>query len=370
MRERFKTAKIIAVVWAFFLVFPLVAGYGFAEEKAGTEKQKKWQEVLIVKPINPGSPTRCGSNAFVAKKWDYQRETGGIVYINVINKQEILITQNPLTKNPFCNYDGSSVFYFQWQEDPKQYESMISGSGGIWMHDLKTGKKQKIGYALTDSFENPASPTEKVFALIGVEKQYLQIWKANLPNWKILYVPEDSSMTRSYVGSVSQWASDGSYFMLKVIDYNERGKDSFIFYDKKGRLIRNVPVSEVQAVRLKAMADGVYFFREDGQLKRLNPWTGKIEDHPLQVVISKGFNFQFDISAIGEVVYTRSDQEIGLWIDSIYGKQEQEISEEGTLPVFSKTGKYIAFIKDAPTDPNDPHFFAYVLIIVERGLKN
>mgnify|MGYP001562130583 FL=1 len=371
MNKKYGMFQPLASAFVFFLVFATVVGYGFAEGKTETEMQKGWQEVMVFKPVSATHPIWCGSKGIIITEWEMKgneakKYYGGIVHINIESKKKALITREILTKNPFCNYDGSFVFYFQWQEDPKQYERMISG--GIWMHDLKTGKKQEIGYAITDYFKNPASPTEKVFALIGVEKQYLQIWKANLPDWKILYIPKDRSMTRSYGGSVSQWASDGSYFMLNVIDYNERGKDSFIFYDKKGRLIRNIPVSEVQAVRLKIMGDGVYFFREDGRLRRLNPWTGKIEDLPLQVVISKGFNFQFDASMNREVAYTRNDHEIGLWIDSIHGNKAQEISEEGTFPVFSRSGEYIAFIKEA-IDPNDPHSFSWVLVVMKRNSK-
>ena len=110
------------------------------------------------------------------------------------------------------------------------------------------------------------------------------------------------------------------------------------------------------------------FFRKDGRLRKLDPWSGAIEDLPLQVVISKGFNFQFDASINREVAYTRNDHKIGLWIDSIPMNKAQEISEEGTFPVFSKSGEYIAFIKEA-IDPNDPHSFSWVLVVMKRNSK-
>lgn len=376
MRKRFNIAKIIAVAWIFFLVFPLVAGSGFAEEKAGTEKQKKWQEVLVFKSVTGVAPTWCGPNAIVVKEVDFLKamgsaseleyqKAGGIVYIDVVTKKKIWIIRNIETGHPFCSYDGSLIFYYKMAEHWKD--------SAIWVYDLKSGKKQKIGYANTSFFRNPASPTGKAFALVGIGEKYQRIWETKLLDWHILFFPKESNI--GYGGA--EWAKDGSYLMLFLITgvqwdseggYSvlRGGKDSYAFYDTKGQLIRNVPKPKLQPFHdLKAMGDGMYFFRKDGRLRRLDPWSGKIEDLPLQVVISKGFNFQFDVSMNGEVAYTRNDHEIGLWIDSIYGNKAQEISGKGTHPAFSKTGEYIAFIKDE-IDPNEPYNVIRALVVMKQ----
>ena len=96
---------------------------------------------------------------------------------------------------------------------------------------LKQAKNEKIGFANPDYFKNPASPTEKIFAIVGVDKKYLKLWRENLPDWEILFFPKDKGEDKGY--GENRWANSGDYLMLHIIDYRIRDKDSLAFYNKK-----------------------------------------------------------------------------------------------------------------------------------------
>ncbi len=380
MRDVLKKNKIrliVALLLSVIVLFANVAGYASdstIEQSHGTE----WREAIVFGHVSAEPATWCGATSVVVKEWDWDTETGGIVYIDVSSKKKISITRNPLAKDPFCSFDGSEVFYYKFRKD--------GGSDGMWEYDLKSGKTRKIGDASTDYIRNPASPTEKVYALVAGEKKYLRFLTMKLSDWKVLSFPKDHHQMVG-AGSNSQWANDGSYLMLSLQDKGEverfydagqkrwiesvsgGGNRTFNFYDTEGQLINTISPEKFQDLGYGPIAkgDGVYWFGKDGRLRRLNPKTGITEELPQQVTIHKKMLFTFDVSATKEVACTQYNpydrKNESLWVASIYGDRVQRISEKGSLPVFSKTGEYIAFIRQDGKGNG-------ILVIMQRIVKN
>lgn len=377
LKEFDMRSRMILPVWIGLWVVVFVGLLSFASI-AQRSDTPQWQEVLTFKQASLEPPTWCGETALAVKASDWETERGGIVHIDVLRKKQIWVTRNPLTKDPFYSHDGSLVFYYRMRTDPGIQEGHVPD--GMWEHRMETRKTRAIGFLDTDNFRHPASPTEKVYALVAKEKGPA-FWP-DLPGWRILPLPKDDHVVDS--AHVSQWASDGSYLVLDVkgectkkietlhvvgqgtvtnVSYDCK-KTAFSFYDAAGHLIRNVPKAALHLPTYpypKALRESLYAFGRDGRLRRLSPWTGQTEELPVEMRVEKGL-FTFDVSGTGGVVYSRDDSPAGVWITSTLGVTPERISVAGAHPRFSRNGEYVAFIR-RDRGANG------VLVILKREIK-
>jgi hypothetical protein len=302
--------------------------------------QDNWKETFSYElPRGVIDKKWCGSEAVMLRiwdvtKWDRKNEKmqgdGGLVYINIAEKQKVWITKNPYIADPFCSHDGSKIFYYKWAGHPE--EPIIKG---LWVYDMKTRKEQKAGYGMVSGMQmkNPASPAGKIFILIGKGK-------IELPEWKLIHIPVDFKKL-AVDREASKWAKDGSYFMLEFIPMlpiGESVKETISkFYDSGGNLFKSIK----DGMGPILMKDGVYSYGRDG-LKRFDPIDSHMERFPVQIDdinILKEF-INFDISPTNEIVYSNNQ---GVWIDSIYGGCKKQVSKGGAGAIFSPTGEYIAY---------------------------
>lgn len=300
----------------------------------------QWREIYTFSPASNGRVVWCGPSKLVVESRDLRspRDNGGIALIDLETKKVRWLLRYPYFKDPFPSHDCSSVFYYRFLHDPTDEEE--AGEDGIWLIDVKTGRQKRVGGVSTDPFQRPASPKEKVYALVRrYEKKPVEQLKIDLQGWKILRFPRDDRE----VGS-GLWASDGSYIVL-TLSASKNGQ-CFAFYNPDGKLLKEVMLKgQLRLADKVAHPEGVYLFGQDGVLKRVSTKTWYIEDLPFNIVLKKDCSFWFDVSPNGEIAYTRHEEGGGVWIGSVSGFVGKRVSEEGSLPSFSNTGELVALTK-------------------------
>lgn len=351
----------ISILSGLFLLTSLFALPAYASSPDGN-RSPSWKEVLSFAPVNPGPVTWCSPKVLVAKEYDQFEQAGGIVHINVETKKVTWVTKNPLTKDPFCNYDGTTIFYYRLRENPKIEPEGLEFDG-VWAYDLKTKKTNKIGTLSPDKVAiNLTSPAQNIYALVARDRKYLPELKINLPGWRILRLPADDRLQPD--GSLlSQWARDGSYLALTVRDKNKPTERHpfhkvgiLVFLDPEGRQLSKVPYAALQQEPgvtpyfFAASGDGLYFFGKDGRLRKVNPRTGGIEQSPLQVTLKEKHSFTFDVASTGEVIYTKLDdiksgERPLLWLTTVSGKPSYSLGILAHHPRLSPMGDYLAVIQ-------------------------
>jgi hypothetical protein len=300
----------------------------------------------------------------VAKAWHWPTEKGGIIHLDVVSKKLTWVTRDPLAQSgPFCSHDGASVFYNRFRPlRPGEEKYDTPGHGimpdGLWAHDRTSGKTRKISDSRShDDFDNPASPRAKIYALVASEKKYLAARRVTLPGWQIVTFPKDDRIVDK-----GRWAHDGSYLVLSVRPKPESlfvGPTAYLFYTPEGQLIREVPWAALQpgsARWTKPMPDGLYAVGKDGRMRRVNPWSGVIEELSFQVTLTKGL-FTFDVAPNGDISYSLGNT--GIRIVSPSGEEVPIPIPGSSHPVFSPNGEYLAFL-GAAAKANTK------LVIVER----
>ena len=374
MNGRIDRVIILAVLYT-------LAAFGLccASDAIPPEYRGGWRQAGEAVPISGTSwdlhPRWCGKTCLLVKEW-----SSGTSLVDTTTGKKTQAPDPPLSVySRSCSFDGTGIFYnaFNWME--------VAWPVGLWEFDVTTGKMRnagKISDALGNGPEITPSPTEKTLAVVSLEKKdHLHSKKYNLPGWRVLYFPRDGRKRDDDVGAV--WASDGSYLMLGfrdgsqdrvVTDYETRqrelqrgkGRTWTEFYDNRGRLIKSLARSTRNRFVTTPVArpEGVYWFRDDGVMMRLNARAGFAEEKvcmPSPPMPKRGY-YGFDISPQGEIAYEEGNR---ILMASGTGSLATliVIANHASFPLFSPTGEYLAYI----SYDNQQHLWN--LIVLKRDLK-
>jgi hypothetical protein len=290
------------------------------------------QIIALKRGLNRNSPHWCGSNTLVVYAGE-SYSSGGVIYIDVANKIKMWATKNPSITQESCGDNGSTVFYQKLRPD----EKVEWRPDGMWAYDVRTGKDWALGPVSAES-HTPASPVKKIFARFARNREQLaSLSKINLSGWEILKFPQND-----HTIEFNKWSSDGSYLVLLTSE-NNRKKWFLEFYNAEGNLFNTVPFANKAPYEIKAIKDGVYFFEKDGQLRRLNHKTGRIELLPFKTSVAEENPFHFDVSSKGAIVFKNKKR---LLLSKITGSNAEIICKDDCYaPAFSSDGHYVAFNK-------------------------
>lgn len=325
-----------------------------------------WEEYLTVEKVILEPPTWCGPNGgLVIKTFDEKDRQGGVLYIDVPAKKSTWeftawATKDPYFHFPFCSFDGQTVFMFKVKLGlylaDGGYASNLEGGlvpDGMWTYDFKSEETRKFtGDGFPRKMRWPASPAERIYAVVAENKSDLAWAKMELPGWKVLTFPQDKSDLLD-----GMWSSDGSYLLLRTAIHGK--KRSIIIYDKNGKLLLSKELDGLLVPNGPAAApEGVYLYDNKGRLYRLNPYTGDVKD------LGTELNFQnapvyLSFTRKGDIAYYKGGE---LWITSLGGKGVK-ITDDGAFQSFSPDGKYLAYVRKNKTANSN-----YDLVILKRKI--
>ena len=154
----------IAAALFVVLIGLIVSSNCYSTDNAIEHSDIEWRKIFTYGPLSNEPVKWCGQASLVAKAWDMTAQTGGIVYIDVASKKTLWLTHFPFAKDPFCNFDGSLVFYYKMSKDGLRGD-------GLWEYNLKTRKTRRVGNASTEYFSNPASPNGNIYALVAGKRE-------------------------------------------------------------------------------------------------------------------------------------------------------------------------------------------------------
>ncbi|MBI5141471.1 MAG: hypothetical protein HZA20_04660 [Nitrospirae bacterium] len=352
-------SKFIQACIVFVAVIGATASCHSADSPSGGKETltTEWREVMTFSPVALGPPAWCGKDALVVKEYTFTQETndysGGIVHIDLASRKKTWIERDPMNKTPSCSHDGSIVFYSKIHPKPQvasdgtfeitgdDDDASRPSSQEVRSYNLKSGMNEKVAQMSIDFLKHPASPTANIFALVTPRKENLKQIKVNLPGWKLVTFPTTDEERNC--GGDSQWSTSGKFLVFDT-ESPQDGRH-YAFYDANGVLIRRLADTRMNSKgNVKALDDGMYFFRKDGQLMRFDPWADKLEELPLKIEIRPKKYFRFDISPKKEIAYIRHDKNGELWSYSLTSKQDRIISVNGGSQSFSPDGRYLGII--------------------------
>ncbi len=343
---------LAAAIWLGGWAARIQASSDPSERPAG----EPWSQVLTYEPMRE-PVSWCGPDAVVAQAVRGGDEIEGIVRLDVATKALTWVIKDPLVQSgPFCSHDGQIVFFNRFRPSrPDEPDELGHGIQpiGLWAHDRKSGTTWKVSESFRYSgFPRPASPASRAYVLVPIEGRLPSLTLP--PGWRILRLPRDR---REVV--TGRWAQDGSYIVLAVKAPGSRlfqAPVSYQVYSPAGDLIREVSREVLaqlpQHREVKAAREGVYVVGKDGWFRRLDPWSGVIEQVPVRVEVSAFTLFTFGVSPDGRIAYSllfhrKNEPDIGLRVAEPSGSVVQ-VDPSGSHPEFSPNGEYLAVTQWRP----------------------
>lgn len=375
MNKKYEMAQTLASALMFFLVLATVGGYGFAEEKAVTSSNgiPKWRKVAVLKNAIGGidSISWCGKSSIVyfyeiphvtSQDPGYIVFRGGFKLYDVKTGKEHSIIKDIMTGRPFCNADGSFVYWFggkKFKEREKKSENatLLSGydtkTGHIWQ-DTLSSKVIDNRYVLPYLLPSPTNNIMLIYMIpFNDDKQgRLEDLLKKLPEWRMMRIPF-TAMLCHYIGG--DWARDGGYFYLKTTDANT-GRCRIAIYDANGRLkLYPDPPFKVKDEYFTVIIKGVYYVLDPkanllimtdietaSVLFDLKIEAGEKRTYP----VPEG-TLGFDISSKGEVVYwtsTRKEKGPNIYFANKLGDKPRLLEHRSDgVARFSPDGEYFYF---------------------------
>jgi WD40 repeat protein len=268
MEKKYKITKTLASVFAFFLIFTLVIGYGFAEDKTEVKKEG-WKEIRIDEAY---LFNWCGNRHLILE--------GGGKNNRLIDIYTQEVQQLPVTAYYGCSPDGRYVFsqggiymgkkcegLAVYDTKTKQVQcllntkdipsfskitsSFLSPDGKYLVWNSKGKIKLHGGEILTlipvlddkkdimqSGFKDIAwSPdSKKVFILTGGEPQRLLIYDVST-NKLTLFKLE---LTNNFYGINIKPSSDGKKLYIRAMLYEESGRSLYVLNLTKLDLTRSI----------------------------------------------------------------------------------------------------------------------------------
>ena len=148
MNKKYGVVRILISALMFFLVFAIVLESGSAEEKTVNSSKgiSKWRKIAVLKNAVGGMDTIswCGKSSIVYfyeiphltsqafQEHGYILFVGGFKLYDVKTGKEHSIIRDIMTGRPFCNTDGSFVYWFGGKKI-KEREKKMRCNPPLWL---------------------------------------------------------------------------------------------------------------------------------------------------------------------------------------------------------------------------------------------
>ena len=359
MSKKYGVVRTLVSALMFFLVSVTAGGYGSADEKTVTSSKgiPKWRKIAVLKNAVGGMDTIswCGKSSIVyfyeiphvtAQEPGYIVFGGGFKLYDVKTGKEHSIIKDIMTGRPFCNADGSFVYWFggkKFKEREKKSENatLLSGydtkRGHIWQ-DTLSSKVIDNRYVLPYLLPSPTNNIMLIYMIPSNDDKHgrLEDLLNKLPEWRMMRIPF-TAMLCHYIGG--DWARDGGFFYLKTTDPNT-GICRTAIYDANGRLKRYPDPPFEDEYRTVIIKGGYYVLDTKANLLIMTDIeTGEKRIYP----VPEG-TLGFDISSKEEVMYwIKKERGPNIYFANKIGDKPLLLEHRGGATRFSPDGKYLYF---------------------------
>lgn len=378
MSKKYGVVQTLISVLVFFLVFAIVLESGSAEEKAVNSSKgiPKWRKVAVLEDSIADSDEKnwCGKSSIVyfykiphVTDQEPGYTVGGFKLYDVKTGKEHSIIKDIMTGRPFCNDDGSFVYWFGGKKIKEKEKSknttLLSGydtkTGHIWQvsHSYKVilNNRYVLPYYLPSSTtnimltigDNVVTEDQKWLADISKGRKNIYIIPSNddkqgrledllkkLPDWRMMQIPFTAELC-----DIGDWARDGGYFYLMTTDPNT-GICRTAIYDANGRLKRYPDPPFEDEYRTVIIKGGYYVLDTKANLLIMTD----IETGEKRIYPAPEGTLGFDISFKGEVVYwIKKEKGPNIYFANKIGDKPRLLEYRGGATRFSPDGKYLYF---------------------------